>query len=153
VPTPSSEWKEDDNDLPELSSKKVTAARPDGADLDDKNLVQTADKAVAASPLMMKLKASVAKASVVTAAPTQHAAIPKLCAAATMPSNGLKPSATTSCKLAADTTALKVSVCMCIYAYTIMCTRQNTSSKHGGCLNVRLCGVCGVCACGPGMYI
>ena len=66
----------------------------------------------AASPAVMKPKstAAVAKASVVTAAPPQRAAVPKLSAAASMPSADLKPSAT-AFKLAADTTSLKVSIC------------------------------------------
>jgi len=66
----------------------------------------------AASPAVMKPKstAAVAKASVVTAAPPQRAAVPKLSAAASMPSTDLKPSAT-AFKLAADTTSLKVSIC------------------------------------------
>ena len=67
----------------------------------------------AASPAVMTPKsyAAVAKASVVTAAPAQPAAIPKFSVAASLPSTDLKPSVTAS-KLAADTTSLKV-ICMC----------------------------------------
>ena len=67
---------------------------------------------VAASPAVMKPKstAAVANASVVTTAPPQRAAVPKLSAAASMPPTDLKPSAT-AFKLAADTTSLKVSNC------------------------------------------
>jgi hypothetical protein len=67
---------------------------------------------VAASPAVMKPKstAAVANASVVTTAPPQRAAVPKLSAAASMPPTDLKPSAT-AFKLAADTTSLKVSIC------------------------------------------
>ena len=82
-PTPTSQPKEEDedeDDLPELPWKNVTsaAALPDGTDLDDKNHVQTADKAVAAPPAVMKPKsyAAVAKALVVTAARAQPAAVP-----------------------------------------------------------------------------
>jgi hypothetical protein len=73
----------------------------------------------AASPAVIKPKstAAVAKASVVTAAPPQRAAVPKLSAAASMPSADLKPSAT-AFKLAADTTSLKVSICyVCLYTH------------------------------------
>ena len=67
----------------------------------------------AASPAVMTPKsyAAVVKASVVTAAPAQPAAISKFSAAASMPSTDVKPSVTAS-KLAADTTSLKV-ICMC----------------------------------------
>ena len=103
-PTRWSRWEEeDDGELPELPWKKVTscAALPG---LDDGNHAQAAHKApVAASPPVMKPKsyATVAKASVVAAAPPQPAAVPKLRVAASMPSADLKPSAT-ACKLAAD---------------------------------------------------
>ena len=103
-PTPWSRWEEeDDGELPELPWKKVTscAAPPD---LDDENHAQAAYKApVSASPPVTKPKsyATVAKSSVVAAAPTQPAAVPKLRVAASMPSADLKPSAT-ACKLAAD---------------------------------------------------
>ena len=116
-PTPTSQPKEEDedeDDLPELPWKMVTSAvaLPDGTDLDDKNHVQTADKAVAASPAVMKPKsyAAVAKASVVTAAAPQPAAVPKLSVAASVTSTDLKPA--TASKLAADTTLLKVNICM-----------------------------------------
>ena len=77
-----------EDDLPELPWVTSATALPDGTDLDDKNHVQTADKAVAASPAVMKPKsyAAVAKASVVTAAPAQPAAVPKLSVAASLPS-------------------------------------------------------------------
>ena len=67
----------------------------------------------AASPAVMTPKsyAAVVKASVVTAAPAQPAAVPKLSVAASLPSTDVKPSVTAS-KLAADTTSLKV-ICMC----------------------------------------
>jgi hypothetical protein len=87
----------------------------------------------AASPAVMKPKstAAVAKASVVTAAPPQRAAVPKLSAAASMPSTNLKPSATV-CKLAADTMSLKVSICyVCTHSgrkwsFRVMCSIQCT---------------------------
>ena len=94
-PTPWARWEEDDDcELPELPWKKVTscAALPG---LDDGNHAQAAHKApVAASPPVMKPKsyATVAKASVVAAAPPQPAAAPKLRVAASMPSADLKPS-------------------------------------------------------------
>ena len=103
-PTRWSRWEEeDDGELPELPWKKVTscAALPG---LDDGDHAQAAYKApVSASPPVMKPKsyATVAKASVVAAAPPQPAAVPKLRVAASMPSADLKPPAT-ACKLAAD---------------------------------------------------
>ena len=99
-PTPTSQPKEEDedeDDLPELPWKNVTsaAALPDGTDLDDKNHVQTADKAVAAPPAVMKPKsyAAVAKALVVTAARPQPTAVP------------LKPSGAPPHEFAADNPA------------------------------------------------
>ena len=76
----------------------------------------------AASPAVMKPKsyAAVVKASVVTTAPPQPAAVLKLSAAASMPSTDLKPSVTVS-KLAADTTSLKVNICMCSAVCMCMC--------------------------------
>ena len=104
-PTPWSRWEEeDDGELPDLPWKKVTscAALPD---LDDENHAQAAYKAPVSvvSPPMIKPKsyATVAKASVVTAARPQPAAVPKLGVAASMPSADLKPPAT-ACTLAAD---------------------------------------------------
>ena len=87
----------------------------------------------AASPAVMKPKstAAVAKASVVTAAPPQRAAVPKLSAAASMPSADLKPSAT-AFKLAADTTSLKVSICY-------VCTRA--LGAHGRFMSCARCSV------------
>ena len=75
-----------------------------------------------ASPAVMKPKsyAAVVKASVVTTAPPQPAAVLKLSAAASMPSTDLKPSVTVS-KLAADTTSLKVNICMCSAVCMCMC--------------------------------
>ena len=103
---------EDDDDLPDIPWKKLTAALPDGANLNDKNHIQTADKAVAASPPTMKPKsyATVAKASVVAAAAPEPAVVPRLCAAASMPSTDLKPS-TTASEIATDTASLKVNIC------------------------------------------
>ena len=88
----------------------------------------------AASQAVMKPKstAAVAKASVlVTAAPPQRAAVPKLSAAASMPSADLKPSAT-AFKLAADTTSLKVSICY-------VCTRA--LGAHGRFMSCARCSV------------
>merc|ERR1740139_1759140 len=106
--TPSSQWKEEEEDeLPVPPWKKVTLATalPDGAGLNDENHVHTAGKAsVAASPPMMSPKSSaVAKASAVTGAPPQPAAVPKpkLFTTSSTPSTDLKPSA------AADTMSLK----------------------------------------------
>jgi hypothetical protein len=90
----------------------------------------------AVSPDVMKPKstAAVAKASVVTVAPPQRAAVPKLSAAASMPSADLKPPAT-AFKLAADTTSLKVSICyVCIHtmgawAFHVMCGVQCTCGQ------------------------
>ena len=78
----------------------------------DEDHVQTTDKAVAASPPMMmnpKSYAAVSKASVVSAAPPQPAAVPKpkLSTAPSMMSTDLKPSVTAS-KVAVNTTSLKV---------------------------------------------
>ena len=131
--TPAPHWKEkDDDDLPELPWKQATsaAALPDGNNPDDTNHVQTADKAVAASPAVMKPKsyATVAKASVVTAAPAQPAAIPKFSVAASLPSTDLKPSVTAS-KLAADTTSLKVSIFLwsaCACACACACVHEGS---------------------------
>jgi|SouAtlMetagenome_1021521.scaffolds.fasta_scaffold25901_3 hypothetical protein len=108
----SSQFEEDDDDLPDIPWKKLTAALPDGANLNDKNHIQTADKAVAASPPTMKPKsyATVAKASVVAAAAPEPAVVPRLCAAASMPSTDLKPS-TTASEIATDTASLKVNIC------------------------------------------
>ena len=125
-----SQFEEEDDDLPDIPWKKLTAALSDHTDLNDKNHVQTADKAVAASPPTMKPKSyvTVTKASVVAAAAPEPAVIPRLCASATMPSNGLNPSATACKKLAADTTPLKVSICMCTLIhylctmYYVLCT-------------------------------
>ena len=66
----------------------------------------------AASPAVMTPTsyAAVAKASVVTAAAPQPAAVPKLSVAASVTSTDLKPA--TASKLAADTTSLKVNICM-----------------------------------------
>ena len=132
-PTPTSQPKEEDedeDDLPELPWKMVTsaAALPDGTDLDDKNHVQTADKAVAASPAVMKPKsyAAVAKASVVTAAAPKPAAVPKL-SAASVTSTDLKPA--TASKLAADTTSLKVSIFLwsaCACACACACVHEGS---------------------------
>jgi hypothetical protein len=87
----------------------------------------------AASPAVTKPKstAAVAKASVVTAARPQRAAVPKLSAAASMPSADLKPSAT-AFKLAADTTSLKVSICY-------VCTRA--LGAHGRFMSCARCSV------------
>jgi len=62
----------------------------------------------AASPTVMTPKsyAAVVKASVVTTAPAQPAAVPKFSAAVSMPSSDVKPSAAAS-QLAEDTTSLK----------------------------------------------
>ena len=102
-PTRWARWEEDDDDLPELPWKKATScAAPPGQD--DENHAQTAYEApVSAPPPVMKPKsyATVAKASVVAAARTQPAAVPKRRAAASMPLAGLEPSVT-ACKLAAD---------------------------------------------------
>ena len=89
--TLASQSKEEDkeDDLPELPWVTSATALPDGTDLDDKNNVQTATrvKPPLPSPPMMKPKsyAAVAKPSVVTAAPPQPAAVPRLSAAASMP--------------------------------------------------------------------
>ena len=134
---PASQSKEEDkeDDLPELPWVTLATALPDGTDLDDKNNVQTATRVTPPlpSPPMMKPKsyAAVAKPSVVTAAPPQRAAVPKLSAAASMPSTDLKPSAT-AFKLAADTTSLKVSICyVCTHngrkwSFHVMCSIQCT---------------------------
>ena len=72
--TPASQLKEeeeDDDDLPELPWKKVAsaAALSDGTGLDNKNHVQTADKAMAASPAVMNhIAAAPIAAAAVTAA-------------------------------------------------------------------------------------
>ena len=75
----------------------------------------------AVSPAVMKPKsyAAIAKASVVTTAPPQPAAVPKpkLSTAASMPSTDSKRSATTS-ELTAHTTSLKVTF---IYVLLYMC--------------------------------
>ena len=139
---PSSQWKEEEEDeLPVPPWKKVTLATalPDGAGLNDENHVHTAGKAsVAASPPMMSPKSSaVAKASAVTGAPPQPAAVPKpkLFTTASTPSTDLKPSA------AADTMSLKVNTCICILLYAVcMCNVQlpvcSDHSVHrcAGCL-------------------
>ena len=115
VPESASTWsrfEEDDDDLPDIPWKKLTAALSDRTDLNDKNHVQTtADKAVAASPPTMNPKSyiTVTNASVVAAAAPEPAVVPRLCVSATMLSNGLNPSATACKKLAA-----RVSICMCI---------------------------------------
>ena len=122
---------EDDDDLPDIPWKKLTAALSDRTDLNDKNHVQTtADKAVAASPPTMNPKSyvTVTKPPVVAAAAPEPAVVPRLCASATVPSKGLNPSATACKKLAADTTPLKVSICMCTLIhylctmYYVLCT-------------------------------
>ena len=75
----------------------------------------------AVSPAVMEPKsyAAIAKASVVTTAPPQPAAVPKpkLSTAASMPSTDSKPSPTTS-ELTAHTTSLKVTF---IYVLLYMC--------------------------------
>ena len=114
--TLASQSKEEDkeDDLPELPWVTSATALPDGTDLDDKNNVQTVTrvKPPLPSPPMMKPKsyAAVAKPSVVTAAAPQPAAVPKLSVAASVTSTDLKPA--TASKLAADTTSLKVNICM-----------------------------------------
>ena len=134
VPESASTWsrfEEEDDDLPDIPWKKLTAALSDRTDLNDKNHVQTtADKAVAASPPTMNPKSyvTVTKPPVVAAAAPEPAVVPRLCASATVPSNGLNPSATACKKLAADTTPLKVSICMCTCIhylctmYYVLCT-------------------------------
>ena len=108
--TPWARWEEeDDGELPELPWKKAAscAALPD---LEDGNHAHAAYKAPVSvvSPPMIKPKsyATVAKASVVTAARPQPAAVPKLRVAASMPSADLKPSAT-----AGKPAAHKVNAC------------------------------------------
>ena len=80
TPAPQSmeEEEEDDDDLPELPWKKVAsaAALSDGTGLDDKNQVQTADKAMAAPPAVMNpIAAAPIAAAAVTAAFVAPAAI------------------------------------------------------------------------------
>ena len=76
------EEEDDDDDLPELPWKKVAsaAALSDCTDLDDENQVQTADKAMAASPAVMHpIAAAPIAAAAVTAAfvvPTPIAVAP-----------------------------------------------------------------------------
>ena len=94
----------------------------------------------AASPTVMTPKsyAAVVKASVVTTAPAQPAAVPKFSAAVSMPSSDVKPSAAAS-QLAEDTTSLKVKdeismsmhvhVCMCMSHVMCVCM----------CMCIRMC--------------
>ena len=149
--TPAPHWKEkDDDDLPELPWKQATsaAALPDGNNPDDTNHVQTADKAVAASPAVMKPKsyATVAKASVVTAAPAQ----PKLSDAAPMPSTDLTPSAAAS-QLAADTksdtTSLKVKLCM--HSVHVQCACAVCMCS----VHVQCACACAVCMCSVHVHV
>ena len=135
-----SQFEEEDDDLPDIPWKKLTAALSDHTDLNDKNHVQTADKAVAASPPTMKPKSyvTVTKASVVAAAAPEPAVIPRLCASATMPSNGLNPSATACKKLAANTTLLKVSIFMCICIQYVPAAKMLVAYQYTVCLSVRL---------------
>ena len=126
---------EDDDDLPDIPWKKLTAALSDRTDLNDKNHVQTtADKAVAASPPTMNPKSyvTVTKPPVVAAAAPEPAVVPRLCASATVPSNGLNPSATACKKLAADTTPLKVSIrmCTCIHYLCFACALHTLSMYY-----------------------
>ena len=103
----------------------------------------------AVSQAVMKPKsyAAIAKASVVTTAPPQPAAVPKpkLSTAASMPSTDSKPSATTS-ELTAHSTSLKVNICLCIslhtsaYACTCTCACTHVHVQCGAC-------ACAVCMC------
>ena len=84
----------------------------------------------AASPTVMTPKsyAAVVKASVVTTAPAQPAAVPKFSAAVSMPSSDVKPSAAAS-QLAEDTTSLKVKddISMSMHVHVCMCMCMCTS--------------------------
>ena len=132
---------EDDDDLPDIPWKKLTAALSDRTDLNDKNHVQTtADKAVAASPPTMNPKSyvTVTKPPVVAAAAPEPAVVPRLCASATVPSNGLNPSATACKKLAANTTLLKVSIFMCIFIHYVPAAKLLVAYQYTVCLSARL---------------
>ena len=94
----------------------------------------------AASPTVMTPKsyAAVVKASVVTTAPAQPAAVPKFSAAVSMPSSDVKPSAAAS-QLAEDTTSLKVKddISMSMHVHVCMCM------SHVMCVCVCVC----MCMC------
>ena len=99
-------------------------------------LLDSEPSCAAASPAVTKPKsyAAVSRPLVVTAAPPHAAAVPKLSAAASLQSSGLKPSSAAS-QLAADTTSLEVSTRICTLGppHSTAATRQEALVQRAPC--------------------